>query len=87
MAKADAARDPQVMNEVVAKAREITQILAREPADRLQAVGVNIGILQAMNARFDEIEVSGAGIGLNIGKAEVQGDFTLSKVKVHQPPN
>jgi hypothetical protein len=87
LAKADAARDPQIMNEAATKAQEITRILAREPADRLQTVGVNIGTLQAMNARFGEIEVTGAGIGLNIDKAELKGDFTLTNVKVHQPPN
>ncbi|MFL5279729.1 MAG: hypothetical protein ACJ8AW_01690 [Rhodopila sp.] len=87
LAKADAARDPQVMNEAVTKAREITQILAREPADRLQAIGVRIGTLQAMNARFGEIEVSGAGTGVDIDKAELKGDFIVTNVKVHQPPN
>jgi len=70
--------------EVLGKAKELSQALAKVPREALTAAGVRIGELEAINARFGDIEVSG-GTGIDIGKATLKGDLTIGNVKVRDP--
>lgn len=81
LAKTSAGSDP----EIVEKAKVLIQLLAKAPPEGLTAVGVNIGELEAMNARVGEIKVIGSGIGLRIDKAKLQGDLSLDNVTVRDP--
>jgi hypothetical protein len=83
--KAVPTQDPEVLQEAVRKAKGLSQALAQVPPSALEAVGVRIADLQALNARFADIEVTGSGTGLDIGTAKVEGDFTLGNIKVRGP--
>jgi hypothetical protein len=84
--KAVPTQGPEVLQEAMEKAKSLSQALAQVPSSALEAVGVRIAELEALNARFGDIEVTGtSGTGLDIGKAKVQGDFTLGNVKVRGP--
>jgi hypothetical protein len=87
LAKSEAAQNPQTLDATLAKAKDLVQLLQNAPRPELQhALGARIGELEAMNARFGEIEVTGAGsTGLDIGKAKLEGDLTIDKLKVHGP--
>ena len=78
LAKTDVANDPEVLQ----KARDLTQALEKVPPETLQTIGVHIKDLEAMNARFGKIKVSGPGTGLELDKAKLAGDFTLNEIEV-----
>jgi hypothetical protein len=81
LSKAGVDRD----HEVVGKAKELSAALASAPRADLVAIGLHVGELEAINAHFADIEVSGAGTGVDIGKAKVLGDFAVQGVKVKSP--
>jgi hypothetical protein len=83
--KAVPTQDSKVLQEALDKAKQLTQALAQVPADKLTATGVHIGELEAINARFADIEVTGSGTGLEIGKVKVEQDFTVGNIKVRGP--
>lgn len=81
LAKTGLAKDAEVLT----KAKELSQALAETPREALTRAGVHIGELDAINARFADIEVTGSGTGVDIGKAKLQGDLTVGNVKVRGP--
>lgn len=86
LAKADAAKDPEALNETLAKARELTQALEKAPRAALErALGARISELEAVNARFGDIDVAGPGTGVDVGKLKATGDAIFGNIKVRGP--
>jgi hypothetical protein len=78
LTKADAVKDAEVLQ----MARALSQALAQVPPASLASVGVRIAEVEALNARFANIEVAGGGTGVEIGKVKTQEDFTVENIKV-----
>jgi hypothetical protein len=65
--KSDLSKDPEALQ----KAKGLSEALAQAPREALETIGVHIGELEAINARFGELEVSGPGRALDIDKAKL----------------
>jgi hypothetical protein len=81
LTKADAGKDAEVLQ----TAKTLSHALAQVPPAALASVGVRISEIEALNARFADIDVAGTGIGLDIGKVKTQADFIVGNVKVRGP--
>jgi ubiquinone biosynthesis protein UbiJ len=81
LAKVDVVKDV----DVVQKAAALVEALNKAPRAELAAVGVRVDQLEAISARFGEVNTPATGTGVHIGTAKLQQDFIVDKIGNRDP--
>ena len=81
LTKADAAKDAEVLQ----LAKALSQALEKIPPPALAPTGLKIKDLEALTARFKNIEVSGAAVGVSVENTRIKEGIEVENVKVRGP--